>query len=92
MLPGRSVGLLLRRPGLWPTALVVARRLAPRRWWRRPTRLPLPDAGYMAFRMETAYGDAAHPPEPTDLVEYLEWCRRQPRRRPARGRGRYRVD
>lgn len=87
----RSLRLLLRRPGLWTTALVVGVRLVPRRWWRQPPRLPLPDAAYMAFRMETAYGAPDHPPEPADLVEYLEWCRRQGRWRPPRRPARYRV-
>jgi hypothetical protein len=36
--------------------------------------LPLPDAGYLRFRLVTAYGDAAAP-TPDDLVSYLEWCR-----------------
>ena len=74
----------MARPRLWPTAVVVALRMAPRRWWRRPPRVPVPDERYLAFRMETAYGDPTHPAEPGDLVEYLEWCRRR------RRSGRYR--
>jgi len=43
-------------------------------------RLPLPDPGYLRFRMQTAYGDTgARPPDPHDLVTYLRWCRAYPR-------------
>jgi hypothetical protein len=35
----------------------------------------LPDAGYLAFRLETQYGgDGARDPDPADLVDYLSWC------------------
>ena len=67
----------LRRPRLWPTAVVSAMRLVPAGCWRRAPHLPLPDERYLAFRMETAYGDPGHRAEPADLVEYLEWCRRR---------------
>ena len=69
---------LIRRPDLWPAALVTLGRLAPPGWWRRAPHLPVPDERYLAFRMETAYGDPTHPLEPGDLVDYLEWCRRHP--------------
>jgi len=66
---------LADRPDLWPTAIIVARRLAPRRWWRRWPPLPLPDAAYWRFRMTTAYGGTGRAPAtPADVVEYLEWC------------------
>ena len=80
------------RPGLWPTALRQAGRLAAPGWWRRPPFLPLPDPDYLAFRLETQYGgDApgARPLDAGDLVSYLEWCRdqdREIRRRAARPR------
>jgi hypothetical protein len=70
----RAAGLVLVRPGLWPTALRQAVRLARPRWWRRFPFLPLPDARYLAFRFETQYGDGTRP-DPRDLVAYLEWCR-----------------
>ena len=63
------------RPGLWPTAIVQLFALAPSGWWRRRPFLPAPDPGYVAFRLQTMYGDAAHEPEPGDVVAYLEWCR-----------------
>jgi hypothetical protein len=74
---GRSALRLLARPGLWPTAAVQAFRLARRGWWRRPPFLPLPDAGYLRFRWETAYG-ADGRPELDDLVAYLRWCKEFP--------------
>lgn len=64
-----------RRPRLWLTAALVALRLSPPGWWRRRPWLPRPDDRYLAFRLETAYGSPTHPPEPDDLVAYLEWVR-----------------
>ncbi|CAN5679659.1 hypothetical protein BH24ACT2_BH24ACT2_12480 [soil metagenome] len=72
-----GAGLALsHRPDLWSTAVRQALRLAPSGWWRRWPPLPRPDPTYLRFRMETAYGDADHAPEPADVVAYLEWCRR----------------
>lgn len=65
---------VLRRPSLWPTAVVQVRRLARRGWWRRAPFLPLPPADYLRFRLETQYG-GDQVPEPADVVTYLEWCR-----------------
>jgi len=63
------------RPLLWGTAVVQLFALAPRGWWRRPPRLPLPDPDYLAFRLQTMYGDPDHAPAPADVVTYLKWCR-----------------
>ena len=66
-------------PTLWFTALRQAWLLAPTGWWRSAPWLPLPDAGYLRFRMVTAYGgDGAQAPEPDDLLTYLRWCRAWP--------------
>jgi hypothetical protein len=65
---------VLRRPRLWPTAARQFRRMTPRRWWRQRPFLPLPDAEYVRFRMETAYGRHGSP-HVSDVVTYLEWCR-----------------
>ena len=70
----RAAGSLARRPSLWGTALTQAGRVARPRWWRRPPFLPVPDARYVRFRLETQYGDEGVP-EPDDLVVYLRWCR-----------------
>ena len=63
------------RPWLWATAARQAVALTPSRWWRRPPHLPLPDPAYLAFRLETMYGDRARPPAPEDVLDYLRWCR-----------------
>lgn len=75
-----AVLAVLRHPGLWITALRQLRRLVPARWWARRPHLPVPDAAYLRFRMETAYGGAGdQPPSPQDLITYLRWCRTFPR-------------
>lgn len=79
-MPASAVAAVLRRPSLWWTALVVLVRMVPPGWWRRRPFLPVPDTGYWRFRMVTAYGgDGTAPPDPDDLVSYLEWCRAWPR-------------
>ena len=65
------------RPGLWPVALVQLFRLARPGWWRRWPPVPRPDPSYLRFRLQTAYGDPNRPPDPADVVTYLEWCRRE---------------
>ena len=68
-------GAVLARPWLWPTAIRQVRLLAPVGWWRRRPFLPVPDPDYVAFRLETMYGDARSRPAPGDVVGYLRWCR-----------------
>lgn len=63
------------RPALWTTALRQLLVLAPPGWWRRRPWLPLPDAGYLRFRILTQYGDPARRPAPGDVVAYLHWCK-----------------
>jgi hypothetical protein len=78
-----TAAAVAQRPRLWPTALRQARRLARPRWWSRPPFLPVPDRGWLAFRMETQYGDPHHPPVAADVVQWLEWAgpnARHPRR------------
>ena len=81
--PNRRLGLgwwvragvaVLGRPGLWPTAVGQAVRLARPGWWRRAPFLPLPDPDYVRFRLQTAYGPHGSPAG-DDLVAYLNWCR-----------------
>ncbi|MBI2708311.1 MAG: hypothetical protein HYX34_01250 [Actinobacteria bacterium] len=74
---GRAVAAVARRPRLWRAGLRQARRLAPTGWWRRPPYLPLPAPEWVAFRLETMYGDADHPIEPGDVVAWLRWSARQ---------------
>ncbi|MCU1486225.1 MAG: hypothetical protein JWN67_2971 [Actinomycetia bacterium] len=71
---------MVRRPSLWGTAARQSLRLARPGWWRRRPFLPVPDPGYLRFRMQTAYGDTGQqPPIAADLVAYLRWCREYPR-------------
>ncbi len=80
---------LLRRPGLWATAIVAACRLAPARWWRQWPPTPAPDPDYWRFRMQTAYGKSGDAePSAEDVIGYLEWCRGRPKRRTAWRRSR----
>jgi hypothetical protein len=70
----RAVAL---RPRLWPGALAALWRLAPPGWWHRRPFLPVPDAAYWRFRMETAFStDSTGRPGAHDVVDYLEWCQR----------------
>jgi hypothetical protein len=69
-----------RRPSLWGVAARQVLVLARPGWWRRPPFLPMPDAVYLRFRLQTAYGDTGvQPPTADDLVTYLRWCREYPR-------------
>ncbi len=70
-----NVAAVAARPTLWATGVRQLVRMLPRDWWRRPPYLPRPSAEYLGFRMLTQYGDAAHAPEPADVVNYLRWCR-----------------
>jgi len=73
----RGIAALARRPDLWPAALGALARLAPPRWWRRPPFLPVPDADYWRFRMETAFGpDPGRRPSRQEIIEYVAWCQR----------------
>lgn len=66
---------MLRHPRLWPTAFRQWRRIVPSRWWRRRPFLPVPTKEYLEFRMLTQYGDNAHDAAPSDVVNFLQWCR-----------------
>jgi hypothetical protein len=68
-----AVFAIVVRPRLWWIAARQAARIARPNWWRRAPFLPIPNADYLRFRLETAYGDVVAP-RPADLVAYLEWC------------------
>jgi hypothetical protein len=70
----RAFVAVLRRPDLWWTAVRQFGRTVPRRWWRRPPYLPVPDAAYVRFRLETAYGNSGRA-RSRDVIRYLEWAR-----------------
>jgi hypothetical protein len=72
---GRVCWALTRRPHLWGTAIRQTRRTARPGWWRHRPFLPVPSGAYLRFRLQTQYGDTDTPPDPSDVVSYLEWCR-----------------
>jgi len=74
-----TIVAVLVRPVLWPTAVRQVLALASPGWWRRWPPLPLPDEHYLAFRLQTAYGDPAASWQAADVVAYLHWCRAWPR-------------
>ena len=71
---------IARRPGLWPAAVIESLALAPRGWWHHWPPAPVVSPAWMAFRMETAYGDASARPSRQDVVSWLEWCKVSRRR------------
>jgi hypothetical protein len=72
----QGICAVIVRPGLWSTAVRQWGRMMPRRWWARLPFLPVPDRGYIRFRMETAYGvSEPNARRADDLVAYLRWCR-----------------
>jgi hypothetical protein len=78
MRAARVIAVVLAHPSLWPTALREAGRMSPPRWWRRPPFLPIPDAAYLRFRLETQYGPDGVP-DPHDVIVFLRWCREHDR-------------
>ena len=75
----RAAAPVVRRPDLWLTGLRSARALAPSGWWRRAPFLPVPDRGWLTFRLVTAYGgDGSAPVDGEDLITWLEWRKNWP--------------
>jgi len=72
---GPVVRAVVRRPGLWVTAMRVVALHVPDRWWTRRPFLPVPDRQWLRFRLLTAYGDGDAAPDPDDVVTWLEWSR-----------------
>jgi hypothetical protein len=70
-----AVGAVLRRPRLWPAGARAFVTHVPGGWYRRSPFLPVPDRAWIRFRLQTAYGDPTHAPEPDDVVMWLEWSR-----------------
>ncbi|MFW6078863.1 MAG: hypothetical protein ACOC8B_01400 [Gemmatimonadota bacterium] len=74
----------LRRPRLWPLLVRAAWRFRRRDWYRRPPFLPVPPPKYLAWRLQTAYGDAGAAPTIDELERYLRWAERMDDRRHGR--------
>ncbi len=74
---------LARRPRLWPAAARAYVRHIPNTWWTRRPFLPVPDATWTRFRLETMYGGDWSGPlrrnvdriRPEDVVSFITWCR-----------------
>ena len=81
MSKGVIVLAVVRRPGLWGTAVRQGIRMAPSGWWRRRPFLPLPSADYLHFRTLTQYGQTDRPPTSGDVLDYLAWCKEWDRQR-----------
>ncbi|MDZ7677118.1 MAG: hypothetical protein U5K29_01045 [Acidimicrobiales bacterium] len=75
----RVVLAIVCRPWLWPVATTTFVGLIPRRWWARHPWLPVPDAGFLTFRLTTAFGPDPSAPPPAEVISFLRWCRTWPR-------------
>jgi hypothetical protein len=64
---------LLGRPLLVVEGLRSWRNMVPRSWWRHRPFLPVPDAAWLSFRLETGFGSAGDQPQPDDVIEVLSW-------------------
>jgi hypothetical protein len=69
------VGRTLRSPRLAIDLLRTAWVFRRRHWWRRPPFLPVPDRGYLRWRMYTAYGDENAVPPADDVASFARWRR-----------------
>ena len=68
--------MAIRRPRLIPYLLRAGWAFRARAWYRHPPFLPIPPRSYMAWRMETAFGDPDALPTPEELERYLVWTAR----------------
>jgi hypothetical protein len=69
--------VILRHPTLWAEALRTFVAFTPSRWWRQRPFLPVPRPVYIVWRLQTAYGSPDTPPDPVDIVHFLQWRRSQ---------------
>lgn len=76
---GSMLKVVIRRPWLLPSLLGLAWSARAIGWYRRPPFLPLPPAGYLRWRMETAYGDPDADPPVREAARYLTWASRMRR-------------
>lgn len=79
---GRSDGIGVERVlGRWLAIAVESVRAAfshmRREWWRTGNHLPGGSPIHLAWRLETAYGSSETDPAFADVIDFLEWRRRQ---------------
>jgi hypothetical protein len=71
----RLFGRALMNPRLAIDLTRTAWAFRRRDWWSRIPFLPLPDPGYLRWRMYTAYGDEAAVPPSEDVIRFARWRR-----------------
>ena len=71
----RLFGRGLANPRLGIDLLRTAWAFRRRAWWSRPPFLPLPDRGYLRWRMYTAYADESAVPPAADVIRFARWRR-----------------
>lgn len=76
----------LRHPSAIPAMVGLGWASRREGWWRRPPFLPLPPTEYLAWRAETAWGDAEGTGPDELVVRYLQWSREMRRRQRAAAR------
>jgi hypothetical protein len=64
----------LRHPSLGISLLRVSWRFRSRKWYREFPFLPLPNSGYLKWRLHTAYGDDGAVPSADDVERYARWA------------------
>jgi hypothetical protein len=71
----RLVGKAIVHPRLGLLMVRTAWRFRSADWYRRPPFLPLPPTEYVAWRWQTAWGDADGATDAAALERYLRWAR-----------------
>jgi len=74
-LTARLSARALVNPRLAVDLLRTAWAFRRRDWWRKAPFLPLPDRGYLKWRMYTAYADENAVPPAEDVVRFARWRR-----------------
>ena len=74
-----AFSLLLRKPWRAPALLAMAWAYRARGWYRRFPFLPLPPREYLAWRNETAYGQADARPPLDEFDRFVVWSARMRR-------------
>jgi hypothetical protein len=70
----RMVRLALGRPRSLVWLARAGWRFRGRGWYKRPPFLPIPPPDYLAWRLDTAYGDEERVPDSDEIHRYLGWA------------------